>query len=135
MSFKGLAHIGIYTKSMEESKDFYINKLGFVPDFETTVDKGAGKSLKIAFIKLGSLILELLEPSEKEHIPKGCDGAANHIAIEVKDMDGCVQTLQEKGIVFETNQPISMDTLAHPAKIIFFKGPSGERLELFEYFC
>ncbi|HBN85685.1 MAG TPA: hypothetical protein DDZ89_17785 [Clostridiales bacterium] len=135
MGFKGLAHIGIYTEDMERSKDFYVNKLGFALNFKTTVDKGAGKSLKIAFVKAGNLVLELLEPSEKDSIPKGCTGAANHIAIEVKDMDDIVRKLSQKEIVFETDQPISMNSLAHPAKVIFFKGPSGERLELFEYLC
>ena len=74
MSIKGLAHIGVYTDCLEKSKDFYINKLGFSLEFETTVDKGEGKSLGIAFVKVGSLVLELLAPSNKDEVPFGAKG-------------------------------------------------------------
>jgi hypothetical protein len=41
--------------------------------------------------------------------------------------------LKAKGIVFETEEPIVIDKLFNGARIIFFRGPSGERLELFEF--
>ena len=129
----GLAHIGIFTEDIEKSKDFYINILGFNLDFETTIDKGEGAYLKVAFVKIGSLIIELLQPSESARIKTGNDGAADHIAIEVKNIDQCITEFKQKGIVFESEKPVYIEKLYNSVKVVFFRGPSKERLELFEY--
>lgn len=129
----GLAHLGIYTNDIEKSKDFYINKLGFTLDFETNIDKGSGNYLKISFVKAGNLCLELLQHSDPSITQTGNNAATEHFAIRVQDIEQCVSEYKSKGIVFETEEPVLISKLYDSVKAIFFRGPSGERVELFEF--
>ena len=131
--FKGLAHIGLFTENIENSKNFYIGNFGFKLEGEFIIDKPGNAWLKIAFINLNGMVIELLEPSDKSNIKKGNDGCVDHLAIEAACLDNEIANLKEKGIVFETDSPIRIDKLFKGVKVIFFRGPSGERLELFEY--
>lgn len=132
-NFKGLAHIGLFTGDIEKSKEFYINNLNFKLDYETISLKPNNAWLKIAFISLNGLVIELLEPSDKTAVKKGNAGSVDHIAIEVKNLEDIVSQLKSKGIEFETENPIKMEKLFNGVQVIFFRGPSGERLELFEF--
>ncbi|MDK2798922.1 MAG: lactoylglutathione lyase [Clostridia bacterium] len=132
-NFRGLAHIGLFTESIEQSKEFYINNLGFKLDYEAKIDKPDNQWLKIAFISLNGLIIELIEPSDKSQVVKGKDGIIEHITIEVKNLEEIIKDLHLKGIEFETEEPIKLNNLFNGVQVIFFRGPSGERLELFEF--
>jgi len=79
------------------------------------------------------MVIELLEPSDKSLAKQGNAGSVDHIAIEVKNLDELVSQLKAKGIEFETEKPIKLEKLFNGAQVIFFRGPSGERLELFEF--
>lgn len=132
-NFKGLAHIGIFTGDIEKSKSFYIEKLGCKLKYETIMDKPDNQWLKMAFIDLNGMVIELLEPSDKTTLKTGSDGSVNHIAIEVKGLKVLVEELKAKGVDFETEESVTREKLFNGAQMIFFKGPSGERLELFEF--
>jgi len=131
--FKGLAHIGLFTESIEKSTDFYVKSLGFKLEYETKVEKPNNAWLRIAFINLNGMVIELLEPSDKSALKTGNAGSVDHLTIEVKNLDSMLDPLRAAGIVFETEQPIKMDKLFNGCQVIFFRGPSGERLELFEF--
>lgn len=131
--FIGLAHIGLYTGDIEASKRFYTENLGFKLDYETVMDKPESAWLKMAFISLNGMIIELLESSDRNANKTGNAGCVDHLTIEVKDLPSLVSELKGKGIVFETEEPIVLDKLFNGVRIIFFRGPSGERLELFEF--
>lgn len=132
-NFKGLAHIGLYTENIEATKSFYIDNLGFKLDYETISEKPNNGWLKIAFISLNGMIIEILEPSDRSLIKKGNDGCVDHLTIEVNNLDDIVKDLKAKGITFETEEPIKLNKLFNGVQVIFFRGPSGERLELFEF--
>ncbi len=132
-NFKGLAHIGLFTADIEESKRFYVENLGFTLEYETVMDKPDNHWTKMAFLNLNGMVIELLQHSDKAKHKTGNDGCVDHLTIEVKDLEQVVTDLKEKGIVFETEAPIKMEKLFNGAQVIFFRGPSGERLELFEY--
>lgn len=132
-NFKGLAHIGLYTEDIEATKSFYIDNLGFKLDYETVAEKPNNGWLKIAFISLNGMIIEILEPSDRSLIKKGNGGCVDHLTIEVKNLDNIVKALKAKGITFETEEPIKLNKLFNGVQVIFFRGPSGERLELFEF--
>jgi lactoylglutathione lyase len=102
-------------------------------DYEAKIDKPDNQWLKIAFISLNGLIIELIEPSDKSQVVKGKDGIIEHITIEVKNLEEIIKDLHLKGIEFETEEPIKLNNLFNGVQVIFFRGPSGERLELFEF--
>ncbi len=132
-NFKGLAHIGLFTEDVEASKSFYMNNLGFKLDYETKLDKPNNAWSKIAFINLNGMVIELIEPSDKTLVKKGNNGSVDHLTIEVKNLPDIVSNLKTRGITFETEVPIINEKLYNGVQIIFFRGPSGERLELFEF--
>jgi catechol 2,3-dioxygenase-like lactoylglutathione lyase family enzyme len=131
--FKGPAHIGIHTRDMERSKAFYIENLGFKLEHEARLEKPGNQWVNLSFLRLGSMLVELIEPSDKTKAGQGQGGSINHIAVEVKGIGDTVKTLKEKGIEMETEQPNSIPHLFNGVKTAFFKGPSGERIELVEY--
>jgi extradiol dioxygenase family protein len=56
----------------------------------------------------------------------------DHLALGVKDISSLVQRLEDRGVTYETKEPSNIP-IKKGAKNIFFMGPSGERLEFFEY--
>jgi len=132
-NFIGLAHIGIYTEDIQISKKFYCDYLGFEVMFEQLIEKPNNEWLKIMMLNLNGMIIELLEPSDKTNIKKGNNGSVDHFAIEVKNLNDIVKVLNQKGIIFETEQPRIIPQLFKGVSVMFFRGPSGERIELFEY--
>ena len=131
-SIKGLAHIGILTTDAEQSKKFYTENLGFRFDFKTVLQKPDGTSKKLVFVKLNNLLVEFIEPSDKSLVNK-VSGVIDHISFEVDDLDQICGLLKQKGIQFKSPNPIDLPAIYNGVKIIFFEGPNGETLELFEH--
>lgn len=142
----GFHHVGVYCRDIEESLSFYEDVLGFRLLFKSDALEG-DKPLKMAWIKRGDLIFELLECEDKST----CAAAANclnHLALRVGDMDKFVARLSEKGIAIEAgpfDPPMEFDrpltdedsdvfTVCSNAgaqlRIMFFRGPGGERFEV-----
>jgi len=115
----GLAHIGIYVNNMDESIDFY-KRLGF------TLDREAKPVVRLAFLSTGTCLIELIEkPHERSA------GIIDHIALEVDNIDMAVAEANEKGIHIDAAE--IRESLLGGVRNLFFNGPNGERLELFEY--
>lgn len=142
----GFHHVGVYCRDIEESLAFYEDVFGFRLLFRSDALEG-DKPLKMAWIKRGDLIFELLECEDKST----CTAAANclnHLALRVGDMDEFVVRLGEKGIAIEAgpfDPPMEFDrpladedsnvfTVCGNAgaqlRIMFFRGPGGERFEV-----
>ena len=125
---KGLAHICVYTRDMSKSLVFYTDTLGFEVVHRTRLDSGFG----FAMVRRGSCIIELLEPEDVNKVKPRTGGVIDHIALEVKDINTVFAKLKAKGVSFST--PIIDDSnLMGGVRIAFFRGPSGESFELFEY--
>lgn len=123
----GLHHIGVHTADIEKSIAFY-EKLGF----ETYYRKEMGPTT-IVFTRVGSCVVELIQPGDKDSVAQRGAGLVDHIAIAVTDIDATVKDLQAKGIAFDADAPSHSDGMfANGMANIFLTGPSGERLELFE---
>ena len=76
-NFKGLQHIGIPTNDMDKTVEFY-KKIGFEVAHETK-----DGDVRVVFLKLRDLILETYENKEAAL----CDGAVDHIAFDVVDIE------------------------------------------------
>ena len=75
----GIQHVGIPTNDIETTIAFY-EKLGFEMAF-CTVNEAADE--KVAFLKLGTLVIETYENKAAELR----SGAIDHVAIDVKDIE------------------------------------------------
>lgn len=125
MKVKGVAHIGLYIKDVEASKKFYTEILGFNVICEFTSLEGN----KMAFVKSGNLIIELIQ---HVHWMDRRDGLYDHIAMEVDNIEEAYENLKEKGIRFEGE--IYYDSLVFEkgVKYVAFRGIDGEHLELYQ---
>ena len=129
---KGLAHIGIHTEDVTKSMEFYTETLGF--DYmdlrEVPVPNGV---TKLGFVNAGNLVIELVQPADTSGIKNRKLGVVDHIAIEVDDIDGVIDSLRNKNVEFNTPEKNDNPYLFDGISNIFFKGPNGESLELFQY--
>lgn len=124
----GLSHIGVFVRDMEKSLEFY-STLGFDCHFKADLPDEGG-AIKLAFLRCGTCEIELICKAVYEERKAG---TVDHIALSVENIDAVMRRLIDKGVMFETERPASLPTLFdNGAKCVFFSGPDGERLELFE---
>jgi lactoylglutathione lyase len=130
MTIEGLHHIGIYTKSVDESLAFYTEVLEFQKQWRGIVDHPTGK-LDVAFISTGDCVIELVRPADLSVIsPKA--GPVQHVALRVSHLEEHVEKLESRRIELHPTKIEFLPTLLNGVKHIFLYGPSGERIELTE---
>jgi catechol 2,3-dioxygenase-like lactoylglutathione lyase family enzyme len=133
--FRGLAHICVRTKDIEQSLAFYTGTLGFAVDFRTVLGTDEEPNgfwpLKYALVRQGSCAVELLEPSDTGRVPIAIKGSVEHFALLVDDLAAAVADLQNRGVAFE-GRISSVPGLPGAFQSIFLNGPSGESIELCE---
>jgi len=129
IQMEGLAHIGVFISDIEVSKKFYTEVLDFKVMENTTLSSPEGV-IKIAFVKNGDLILELVQFPNA--VKKG-DGVVDHFAFKTKNIEGVRANLEKRGIVFEEKEITHAPGVGkNGSKWILFRGPDGEHLELNE---
>jgi lactoylglutathione lyase len=117
-------HVGINVSDMEKSLRFY----GDIFGFKVRRRSKLADTVELAFMAHPGepdFEIELIAGPVMEHD----EGKVNHLAFRVSNMEETVQQLREKGVQFDTPEP---RTVLGDVKIIFFKGPDGEKLELVE---
>ena len=125
---KGLAHIGVYVKDIERSKDFYKTALCFECFFEHCAESEKGVT-KVAFLRRGSCVIELVELPVYEE--RASNGVIAHIALDVTDVELVKICLEKKGVKFNTEKPVSLPSFfKNGVKFIMLSGPDGEVIEL-----
>ena len=86
----GIQHIGIPTNDIEKTIEFY-QKLGFEIAFRT-VNEAADE--KVAFLKLGTLVIETYENKAAALKP----GVIDHVAIDVKNIEKVHEMITGAGL-------------------------------------
>lgn len=123
--FKGLAHIGIMTDDPEGCANFYVDNLRFNHYHHVSMNPGPN----IWFVENNGCLIEFVK-SDKRDI----HGIVDHVCFEVQGIDELVSELAAKGIELETPAASEINGLFPcKAKNIFFKGPAGERIEIFDF--
>jgi len=122
----GLAHIGIMTADIQKSIDFYVKHLNFELANRQTLG-----TTELAFLRVGDCVLELIAPADKAALDALKPGQVDHVALKVNDLDAEVVRLERAGIKFFAPAR-HIDLFAGGSRCIFFAGPSGERIELFQ---
>jgi lactoylglutathione lyase len=140
----GLAHINIQSADVEKSVQFYRDALGFTLVDTSEVDRN-GTIAHYALLKLGTCVIEV-SPAPQPAAAGGAPGAApaapgaapaapapiGHFALSVSDVDKAVAVLKAKGVAI-AREPSNNPQLFGGIRMVFITGPSGERIELFQF--
>lgn len=130
----GLNHVGIFTPDLAASEKFYKDIFGFEEVFH--IDGGDEGEFHITLIQKDGLAIELLQLTHPDRdVKTEALNTLNHIAINCSDTKAVVQILKEKGIEFETETDKYVKDFGTPPRdldIIFFHGPGGERIEIYQ---
>ncbi len=124
--YLGLGHIAVSTLDMEESIAFY-EKIGGKLLQRACNEKPEGM-LELALVALGGVTIELL----KYPYPVNMDGGnIPHFAMLVEDVDKAAELIRAAGVdTFKTAEKAVNSRLFGGLENWFFKGPSGEEIEL-----
>jgi catechol 2,3-dioxygenase-like lactoylglutathione lyase family enzyme len=125
-TIKGLAHIGIKTADMEQSITFYTSLL----NFKLTHRQFVGTT-ELAFLQVGDCIVELIAPADPTGINDLKPGQIDHFTLLVDDLAAEAARLEAAGVQFFA-PPRQSPIFANGIRCVFFPGPSGERIELFQ---
>ena len=125
-----LSHVAIATPDADALAATLVAALGAERGAEELLDGGA---LRVVFLRLGPLTLELLEPRHKEHtvarfLEKRGPGL-HHVSLEVGDIGAALERCRASGVqlIDETPRPG-----AHGTRVAFLhpKSLGGVLLEL-----
>ncbi len=120
-----IAHASITVKNMDESINFYCNKLGLELSSRRQIPEN---NAEIAFVRgenRDALALELTYWHDKKDWIDG--DQLDHIALAVKDVPSTVEELRTKGVEI-AKEPYSLK--GSTKKIAFIKDPNGIWIEL-----
>lgn len=103
---KGLAHIGIAVKNLDDALEIFERILGFELEKIRVVEE---QKVKIAFLQAGETKIELLEPTDKDgpvarFIEKRGEGI-HHLAFTVSDIEASIQEAKDEGIRVVDEKP------------------------------
>ena len=102
---KRIAHVGIATRSIAVTAEFY-KSLGLDVDAMEIVED---QKVKVAVMEVGDSAIELIEPIEDDSPAQRSIEARgegiHHIAFEVEDLESQLETLKEQNIKLIDEKP------------------------------
>ncbi|WP_297164232.1 methylmalonyl-CoA epimerase [uncultured Porphyromonas sp.] len=106
MNLSHIEHLGIAVKSIEEALPFFERVLGLTC---YNIEEVADQKVRTAFLKIGEVKLELLEPTSDESpiakfIEKRGEGI-HHLALSSDDVAPALEELKSKGIRLIDEKP------------------------------
>ena len=117
----GVQHIGIPTNDMEKTLEFY-HALGFETAFET-INEDAGE--KVVFLRCKNLVVEAYE----NHQAVGKDGAVDHIALDVLDIEEAFSWVKTLGYEMLDSEIRFLPFWEAGVRFFTILGPNHERIE------
>ncbi len=128
----GLSHVAIAVADADAVAAAFVSALGAARGAEESLDGGA---LRVIFVHLGPVTLELLEPKSPDHTVARFLAARgpglHHVSLEVADLDAALGRAREAGVRLIDETPRAG---AHGARIAFLhpKSLGGVLVELCE---
>lgn len=117
----GLQHLGLPAKNFETSVNFYKN-LGFEVEWQS--EPGAQNT--VAFMRLGSLMMEIYPAQQTAQRP----GSIDHVAINVQDVEAAFALIKQAGYPLVDAQIQQLPFYDKGVRFFTFLGPDGEKLEM-----
>lgn len=121
----GIQHVGIPTNDIEETIQFY-GKLGFEIALDTINEE---TNEKVAFLKLGSLVIETYESKAV----KMETGAVDHVALDVKDIEKVYELVNQAGLNTTADTVHFLPFWENGVKFFTIEGPNKEKIEFSQY--
>src|ERR1700730_13835038 len=137
MSHRGLSHLGLWTRDLDKTREFYEGVLGFKPVVADTIRIEEGGRLRHLFFDVGrGQLIAFIESRGVPDVPEEYDAGINrglgvpaafyHFAFEA----GSAAALAEKRDELRAKGVEVTDIADHGwAKSIYFKDPNGLSLE------
>ena len=131
-SIKGLSHVAIATRDADSLAKTLVDALGGSLGKEELLDGGA---LRVLFVHLGPVTLELLEPRSDEHtVAKFLETRGpglHHVSLQVNDLAGHLARAKASGVRLIDEKPRPG---AHGTQVAFLhpKSLGGVLVELCE---
>ena len=129
----GLGHVAIATRDADALAALLIGALGATRGAEEMLDGGA---LRVLFVTLGPVTLELLEPKSADHtVAKFLDSRGpglHHVSFEVADIAAALERCRAAGVRLIDETPRAG---AHGSRVAFLhpKSLGGVLVELCEF--
>lgn len=118
---KGVQHLGVPTNDLERTIRFY-ERLGFEVALRTLNEK---MGERVAFLRHGNLMIETYE----NHQAKMKDGAIDHIAIDVTDIEKCYEIANELRLDVLDDGIQFLPFWENGVKFFTVRGPNNEKVE------
>jgi glyoxylase I family protein len=126
-------HLAFRCRNIKEQEKFYTKHFGFKRS--RTFRRGAAE--EFFMLKLGAMRLELFPPDPKIESEREKGGEQmvgfRHLAFNVPKLETVITGLREEGI--EPDKIIELPEIAPGFRIVFFRDPEGNILELMEGYC
>jgi methylmalonyl-CoA/ethylmalonyl-CoA epimerase len=129
---KGIDHVGIAVKSIDEAKKFWVDTLGLTLSH---IEEVPEQKVRVAILKAGETTIELLEPTSPDSpihrfIERRGEGL-HHLTLETDNLAERLQKLKRTNVALIDEQP---RVGAGGAKIAFLhpKSAHGVLVELCE---
>ena len=122
LPLKGLHHISVLTKHLDESRAFYCDLLGFREIPRPPFSFGG------AWLWNYGLQIHLIVDDTIRDPAGPIQTRAHHIALESPDVEAAEQMLSERGIPFRINIQAGSGL-----KQLFFRDPDGHHIEVASY--
>lgn len=135
--FLGLAHIALFTSDRDKTVGFYTKALGFEIVHDIIKEPAAGPigfyPLKMTFLRLNNLYMEIMEPACREgYVHTGVRGAIDHIGIQVSDLNEAVRRLRAYGLNQDFGENTGDFYTGIPVPRCSLTGPEGEVINLYQ---
>ena len=117
----GVAHIGLPTNDLKKTIEFY-KSLGFEVILETYNEKAKEK---VAFLRIQNYCIESFENGQAVM----ADGAYQHVALDVRDIEEMYKKICENGYEVITDGIEQLPFWDNGVKFFMIKGPNEERIE------
>ena len=95
---KGIGHIGILVKNLDEAVDLYCELLGLEKPHE--FEEWPSEGMRHAIIKVGNQTFEIMEPQPGSSLAKFMEQRGegiHHVNLIVSDMENLIKSLKERG--------------------------------------
>lgn len=130
-----LHHFGLTVANLEETFNWYEEKLGFARGY---VYKVKELKMRAGFMTHGGFRVEFFEVQNSAALPDYRSEIAtnitvkglHHIALSIADIEETKRELESRGVEFVSE--INEIPDAHKEKYVFFKDNNGVLIELFE---